>query len=93
MICARLRYASRGLFVGAPPKLSRQLAPLLALQRLRRHRQHLRHLREHCGFEVQLRGVVAHRLQRLVQPLHRESCGTAAGCLGPKCVAMRCWAR
>ena len=30
---------------------------------------HLKHLREHRDLEVQLRGVVAHRLQRLVQRL------------------------
>ena len=69
MICAQLWCASRDLFVGLPPKLSRQLAPLLALQRLGRLRQQLKHLREHRGLEVQLRGVAAHRLQRLVQRL------------------------
>ena len=64
MMCARLWCASRKLFVGFLPKLSRQLARCL---RFRRLRQHLKRLREHRRLEVQLRGVVAHRLQRLVQ--------------------------
>ena len=55
-------------FAGFPPKkFAPSVGQLLALQRLRRLRQHLKRLREHRRLEVQLRGVAANRLQRLVQ--------------------------
>ena len=67
-MCARLWHASRGLFVGLPPRWSRQLVRCLRL-RLWRLRQHFKHLREHRHLEVQLRYLAAHRLKRLVQRL------------------------
>ena len=56
----------RVIFSLVPTKIVASVGPLLALQRLRRLRQHLKHLREHRDLKVQVRGVAAHRLQRLV---------------------------
>ena len=69
LCCVRGCGTRRVVFSWSSAKIVASVALLLALQRLRRLRQHLKHLREQRSLEVQLRGVAAHRLQRLVQRL------------------------
>ena len=76
-MCARLWYALRGLFVGPPPKLSRQLARCLRF-------------RDSGGSTApSRRSSVARRWgtppSASSSALHRKSSGTAVGCLSTRC--------
>ena len=77
MMCARLWYALRGLFVGPPPKVSRQLARCLRF-------------RDSGGSTApSRRSSVARRwgtpLSASSSAPHRKSSGTAVGCLSTRC--------
>ena len=76
-MCARLWYALRGLFVGPPPKLSRQLARCLRF-------------RDSGGSTApSRRSSVARRWgtppSASSSAPHRKSSGTAVGCLSTRC--------